>query len=373
MSVKCQVILDAMERIAPRAMAEEWDNPGLLVGSPAQDVARILVCLDVSEAVIAQAVKQRADLILSHHPLLFRPVKKLRTDLPQGRMLAQLLKNDIAVFAAHTNLDSAPGGLNDLLVKKLGLVEARPLTESYREKYCKLAVFVPETHAEAVRAAVGKAGAGQIGSYSHCSFQVKGTGAFLPRAGAQPYLGAVGALETVDEVRLEVILPEKIAPRVVRAMLRAHPYEAAAYDLYPLENVIGATGLGRIGKLAQPQPLAAFAEQVKAALGLKHVRLAAADRNALVKKVALCGGSGADLVQKAAYQGADVFVTGDVKYHDAQRALECGVAVLDAGHFGTEFPVVAHLAAQLREIAAAEKWDVEILGDTQSADLLETL
>ena len=330
MSVKCQVILDAMERIAPRAMAEDWDNPGLLVGSPAQDVARVLVCLDVSEAVIVRAVKERAELIVSHHPLLFRPIKKLRTDLPQGRMLAQLVKNDIAVFAAHTNLDSAPDGVNDLLAQKLGLVDVEALSETYCEKYTKLVVFVPETHAEAVRAAIGKAGAGQIGNYSHCSFQVKGTGAFLPLEGARPYLGKAGALETVEEVRLEAILPQKIAPRVVRAMLRAHPYEAAAYDLYPLENVVGATGLGRIGRLPQPQPLEAFCSAVKAALGLPQLRLAAGDRDKLVKKVALCGGSGADLAAKAAYRGADVFVTGDVKYHDAQKALESGVALIDA-------------------------------------------
>lgn len=373
MSVKCQVVLEAMERIAPRAMAEDWDNPGLLVGSSAQDVARVFVCLDVSEAVIARAVQVRADLIISHHPLLFRPIKQLRTDLPLGRMLAQLVKNDIAVFAAHTNLDSAPGGVNDLLAQRLGLIEVRPLTETYREKYTKLVVFVPETHAEAVRAAIGKAGAGQIGDYSQCSFRVKGTGAFLPLPGARPFLGKPGVLETVEEVRLEAILPQRIAPRVVRAMLRTHPYEAVAYDLYPLDNVIGATGLGRIGKLPQPQSLRAFCDAVKAALGLAQLRLAAGDQGTMVQKVALCGGSGADLAPKAAYGGADVFVTGDVKYHDAQKALECGVALVDAGHFGTEFPIVAYLAERLREIGAAQRWDVEILCDTESRDLMEII
>lgn len=368
MPVKCQVIMDAMERLAPRCLAEEWDNVGLLVGSPAQTVRKVLICLDVTEKNVGQAVDGGADLIIAHHPFIFKPLKNLRTDLPQGRLLRQLLRYDIAVFAAHTNLDIAGGGVNDVLAGLLGLEEVSTLAETFREELLKLAVFVPAAQADEVQAAIAKAGAGHIGNYSSCCFKTEGKGSFLPLSGTSPFIGRPGRLETVEEVKLETIVPEKLARRVVKAMLAAHPYEEAAYDLYPLKNAGRAQGLGRIGRLKEAVEAETFAREVKKALAARQVRLVKSGERK-IKKAALCSGSGAEFIVKAAYAGADVLVTGDVKYHEAQKAQECGIHLIDAGHFATEMPVVEKLSAKLEEIGAKEKWQVEIICDKASEDV----
>jgi dinuclear metal center YbgI/SA1388 family protein len=368
MSVKCQVIMDAMETLAPRYLAESWDNVGLLVGSPAQTIAKIMICLDVSEAIIQRAIAEQVDLIISHHPLIFKPFKNLRTDLAQGRLLAELLKANIAVYAAHTNLDTATGGVNDVLAQKLNLHKVEPLTISYQEELVKLVVFVPIEYARLVQEAIGKAGAGHIGNYSHCSFQVAGKGSFLPLPGTKPFIGKQGELETVEEVRIETIMPQKITNKVVKAMLKVHPYEEVAYDLYPMKNTGEKNGLGRIGQLEQPMQAEEFAHKAKLALNIANVRLVG-EKHKMIKKVALCSGSGAEFIGKAAYAGADILVTGDVKYHEAQKALECGIQLLDAGHFGTEMPIAKTVAEYLEQCNAKGKWNVDISYDTLSKDL----
>ena len=368
MSVKCQVIMDAMEQIAPRYLAESWDNVGLLVGSPAQTVHKVLVCLDVTETVVQKAIEDGVDMIIAHHPLIFKPLKNLRTDLPQGRLLAKIIQHNLIVFAAHTNLDIADGGVNDVLADLLGLEEVAALSTTYQENLIKLVVYVPTTHAELVQAAIGKAGAGHIGNYSHCSFKVEGKGSFLPLDGTNPFIGQAGKLETVDEVRIETILPEKLVRRVVKAMLAVHPYEEVAYDLYPLKNIGKTQGLGRIGKLKKSMIIEDFARQVKQVLPTAQVRLVKSGEK-LVKKVALCSGSGAEFIIKAAYAGADVLVTGDVKYHEAQKAQECGIHVIDAGHFGTEMPVAKKLAEKLTTANEKEKWQMKIIVDEVSKDV----
>lgn len=368
MSVKCQVIMDAMERIAPRHLAESWDNVGLLVGSPAQNVRKMLVCLDVSEAVVDRAIADGVNMIIAHHPLIFKPLKNLRTDLPQGKLLSKLMQHSIIVFAAHTNLDIVGGGVNDVLADLLELEEVGVLAQTSQENLIKLAVFVPSPQAEDVQAAIAKAGAGHIGNYSHCSFKVAGKGSFLPLTGTNPFIGQPGDLETVDEVRIETIVPEKLVRRVVKAMLAAHPYEEVAYDLYPLNNAGQVQGLGRIGKLKNPLDPESFAKQVKNALAARQVRLVISGGRP-IKKVALCSGSGAEFIMKAAYCGADVLVTGDVKYHDAQKAQEYGIHLIDAGHFATEMPIAEKLAEQLTVFAETEKWHVEIFADNISEDV----
>ncbi|MBP2633003.1 MAG: NGG1p interacting factor 3 protein [Firmicutes bacterium] len=368
MSVKCQVIMDAIEALAPRYLAESWDNVGLLVGSPAQTIAKVMICLDVSEDVIQRAIAQQVDLIISHHPLIFKPFKNLRTDLAQGRLLGQLLKANIAVYAAHTNLDTAVGGVNDVLAQKLDLHKVEPLTISYQEELVKLAVFVPVGYAGIVQEAIGTAGAGHIGNYSHCNFQVEGRGNFLPLAGAKPFIGKQGELESVDEIRIETIMPQKIMNKVVKAMLKVHPYEEVAYDLYPLKNTGGKFGLGRIGQLEESMKAEEFAHKAKLALDIANVRLVG-EKHKIIKKVALCSGSGAEFIGKAAYAGADILVTGDVKYHEAQKALESGINLLDAGHFGTEMPIVKVVATYLEQCNDKGKWQVDISYDTLSKDL----
>lgn len=370
MPVKLQVVMNAMEKIAPRHLTESWDNAGLMVGDPSQTIERILVSLDADETAVDRAISDSHDLIVAHHPLIFKPLKHLRADLPEGRALYKLVKNDIAVFSAHTNLDAAKGGVNDCLAELLSLTDLEPLDVTRREPLVKLTVFSPRDHADAIRSAIAKAGAGAIGGYTHCSFQTMGEGRFLPEPGTNPFIGKVGAMETVEEARIETIMPEKIAGRVVKAMLKAHPYEEAAYDLYPLRNTGDALGIGRIGRLAAPMEIGAFAEKVKSALPVAFVRLVKSGERP-VRKVALCGGSGADYLMKAAYAGADVLVTGDVKYHDAQKAIARGIHVVDAGHFGTEAPIVKALARRLARVAENEKWDVSIAADERSEDLFQ--
>ena len=370
--VKCQVVMDAMERIAPRRLAEDWDNPGLLLGSPAQEVSRIFVCLDVDEAAVDAAVRQGADMIVSHHPLIFRAMKQLRTDLPLGRLLQRLMEHHIAVYAAHTNLDIAVGGVNDVLAGLLGLQALGPLSVTAEEELIKLAVYVPEEYAERVRTAITEAGAGCIGRYSCCTFRVAGEGTFLPAEGTRPFIGEPGRLERVAEVRIETILPAAMEKRGLRAMLRAHPYGEAAYDLYPLKNKGEISSLGRIGLLPETVDVQSFAQKVCAALPASHVRLVAAgDRK--VKKVALCSGSGAEFISRAAFLGADVYVTGDVKYHDAQQAIAKGMHVIDAGHFATEYPVVPVLARRLAAELEGVRGDIAVACDTQARDVFSVV
>ncbi|MBQ3863947.1 MAG: Nif3-like dinuclear metal center hexameric protein [Schwartzia sp.] len=367
--VKCQVVMDAMERLAPKKLAEDWDNPGLLVGSPSQEVNKVLVCLDVRDEVIDRAVEGGYDMIVSHHPLIFRSMKKIRTDLPDGRKLARLLKHDIAVFAAHTNLDIARGGVNDVLAERCGLGELQPFDTTGEEKLVKLAVYVPRDYADAVRDAIFSAGAGHIGNYSECSFNVDGKGTFKPLEGTHPFIGTEGTREAVDEVRIETIFPSMLKGKVVRELVKAHPYEEPAYDLYPLANKGAVYSLGRIGSVEAPVTLDVFAARVKEGLGADSIRVVRAGER-LIKKAALCSGSGAEFIEKAAFMGCDVYITGDVRYHDAQRAVELGIHVIDAGHFPTEQPVVPVVAGYLRDELGKVRGgkDVEVTADDMLKD-----
>jgi dinuclear metal center YbgI/SA1388 family protein len=368
MSVKCRTIMEAMEELAPVRLAAGWDNVGLLVGSPEQEVRSLLVALDVTPAVAEAAAAGGVDLIVAHHPLIFKGLTSIRTDQPVGRALATLLRAGVAVFAAHTNLDAADGGVNDILAAKLGLTAVRPLAADYREGLLKIVVFVPESHVEAVRQAMAGAGAGHIGNYSHCSFQAPGTGTFLPLAGTNPFIGQTGKLEYVSEFRLETIIPANQADKVVKAMLKAHPYEEVAYDLYRLENAGRDFGVGRVGELARQLTLADFISEVKSALSIGHVRLSGPAKE-MVKTAAVCGGAGASLFTEALRVGADVLVTGDVKYHEALEAAEQGLTIIGAGHFASERLVLEAVAARLAACSAAAGWNIAIKVDDISSDV----
>ncbi|BBB92808.1 MAG TPA: Nif3-like dinuclear metal center hexameric protein [Methylomusa anaerophila] len=369
MPVMCQAVIDAMEKLAPAQLAEAWDNVGLIIGKPNQEVSKILVTLDVDEAITDQAITSGIHMIIAHHPFLFKGITKVRTDQPAGRILSKILQADIAVFAAHTNLDIADGGVNDVLADKLGLRDTKPLKITTADKLRKLVVFVPKSHVEEVRSAMTMAGAGHIGNYSHCTFQTSGTGTFFPLAGTNPYLGKQGQLEYADEYRLETIIPEKLSHTVISAMIKAHPYEEVAYDEYPLLNAGAIHGLGRIGRIAAPVSLRKFADDVKQALGIPYVVIAGdADKN--ITQVAVCGGSGAALIPSAAAAGADVLVTGDVKYHEAQEAVANDLAIIDAGHFPTENLVIPGITNYLRQCARQANWDVEIIFNTISNNVL---
>lgn len=326
-----QTVVQLIERLAPKHYAMPDDKIGLQLGTLRKDIRTVLVALDVTDEVVDEAIRMQADLIIAHHAIIFRPLAHLQTDTPAGRLYEKLIKHDIAVYISHTNLDVADGGINDMMAKALGLEVSGHLEDIHTDKLKKLVVFVPEANQDQVRDAMFAAGAGWIGGYSHCSFNMSGTGTFMPREGTDPYIGKQGKLERVQEVRIETVVPESSERRVIQAMLKAHPYEEVAYDLYPMDLNGRTFGLGRVGKLATPLRLDAFAQLVKEAFDVPFVRtVGPADRQ--IKKVAVLGGSGSRYVRHAIFAGADVLVTGDIDYHTAQDALAAGMTIVDPGH-----------------------------------------
>lgn len=332
-TVSAQTLIDAFESWVPKELAVGGDREkiGLQVGSYNQPVKNVMVALDVLEHVVDEAIESNVDFIIAHHPLIFHSLQEIDTDTPTGKVITKCIKHDIGVYAAHTNLDVAPGGVNDLMADSLGLGNTEVLVPTSSLKLNKLVVFVPKQAEGAVRAALGEAGAGYIGNYSHCTFSVGGVGTFLPHDGTDPHIGRIGALEEVGEVRIETIVPEHLQMQVIRTMLSAHPYEEVAYDIYPLENQVKVLGLGRVGELTQPMTLEMFAGKVKEAFAVSNLRLVG-DPKANVRKVAVLGGDGNKFISQALSKDADVFVTGDVYYHTAHDAWMQGLHMIDPGH-----------------------------------------
>jgi len=354
-------IINFMEDLAPSALAETWDNTGLLIGGTNFLVGKIMVCLDVTLELVREAVSKKVDLIIAHHPLIFEPLYSIRKDDYQGEIIHLLIKHSISVFCSHTNLDKAEYGTDYALALSLGLkdINTFPSRESDKE-LCKIAVFTPEGYEDRVFEAMAAAGAGHIGNYSHCSFKTAGIGTFLPHAGTNPYKGHIGAIENVKEIRLEMVTPKKMLDNVVSKMINAHPYEEVAYDVYPLVNRDCRHGLGRMGVLPEKMILSDYVKKVCALLKIKRVDVLG-NLNKEISKVAVCAGSGADLAISAKDSGADLFVTGELKYHKALELKGIGLALVAAGHYTTEVPVLSLLIERLQKIACALQYDVEII------------
>lgn len=323
-------IIQLFEQFSPKFYAMEGDKIGLQIGRLNKPVENVMIALDVLEEVVDEAINRNVQLIIAHHPTIFRPLSKIATDTTSGKIIEKLIKHDIAVYAAHTNLDISVGGVNDLLAEALGLQNIDVLVPTYETKLKKLVVFVPESHADEIRKAIGEAGAGDIGNYSYCSFSGKGKGRFSPGEGTNPFIGTKGELEAVNEERIETIFPAVLEKTVLMAMLKAHPYEEVAYDIYPLENKGPTLGLGRIGTISE-MTLKEFAEHVKKSLEVSGVRVVG-DLKSNVKKVAVLGGDGNKYWSQAMYKGADVYVTGDLYYHVAHDAMMAGLNIVDPGH-----------------------------------------
>ena len=332
----------ALERWAPRAWAYTWDKPGLAIGNASAPVRRVVTCLSVEPSVLRAARRAKADLIVAHHPPIWEPLRTLDPGEPHTGLLLELAQAGIAVYATHTNLDVAPGGVNDALADRLGLEERRPLFPAEQARQLKLVVYVPESHVAEVRDAMSAAGAGQIGDYSHCSFSHPGVGTFKPGAGTNPFSGAKGAVNEEEERRMEMLLPAHLLQPVRDALFAAHPYEEVAYDVFALENTDAAVGLGVRGRLPNAMSAEAFAAHVCAALEITDLRRTGAAQGK-VRNVAVLGGSGGGEIARLP-GGLDAYVTGDVKYHDALLAMARGTRVYDAGHWGTE-KHVPHLLA----------------------------
>ncbi len=361
MLVTCRDIINIMEKAAPTALAEEWDNVGLAIGDPDGEVKKILVALDVLPSVIEEAIQLQVDMIVTHHPmLLFQKIKSITADTALGSKIYRLIQHNISAFSAHTNLDIAFGGTNDVLAELAGLENIEILEETTAEELKKIVVYVPLTHEEAVRAALCNAGAGHIGKYACCTFGAKGTGTFLPLKGAEPFVGNIGKIEHVDEIRLETIVPKRLLQKVISSMLAAHPYEEVAYDVYSVEQKGEAYGIGRIGNLKSPMTFEDYAEFLKEKLGLSSIRLVG-NGNHIIKRVGLCTGSGVEYMKTAYHKGADAYITGDIKFHEAQRALEMGICVADATHYASEVLIVPMIKQYIDTEAKKKEWNIEVI------------
>jgi dinuclear metal center YbgI/SA1388 family protein len=358
-------IVSYLEEFAPPSLAADWDNVGLLLGDRGAAVRRVLTCLTVTPESAAEAVETRAQLLVTHHPILFRAVKRLTADTAEGRMIGDLLRAGVAVYSPHTAFDNTRGGINESLARRLGLVEQSlaPLRRQDGPRQCKLVVFVPDVDLAKVSDALFAAGAGHIGQYSQCSFRLAGTGSFFGSEATNPTVGTKGRREEVSEWRLEAICPEARVGAVVEAMRRAHSYEEPAYDVYPLKPGQLAVGVGRVGRLAAPMGLEEFARSVRAALRSGPVQVVG-EVGQKVERVAIVCGAGGDLLGDAVRARADVLLTGEMRFHDFLTARARGIALCLPGHYATERFALEELADRLRS-----RWpDLEVSASQREHD-----
>ena len=349
MSVRLADVIEVLDEAYPPRLAQSWDSVGLVCGDPDDVLESVTVAVDATPAVVDEVPE--AGLLLAHHPLLLRGVDTVAASTPKGALVHRLIRTGRSLFTAHTNADSASPGVSDALAEALGItVDAvlEPLTTA--GDLDKWVIYVPRENAEAVREAVFAAGAGHIGDYSHCSWSVSGIGQFLPHEGASPAVGSVGSVERVAEDRFEVVAPARARGAVLAAMRAAHPYEEPAFDIFALVPPPGDAGLGRIGTLAQPEPLRRFVSRVDAALPRTSwgVR-AAGDPEMLVSRVAVCGGAGDSLLAAADRADVQAYVTADLRHHPAdEHRRASNVALIDVAHWASEFPWCEQAAETLR-------------------------
>ena len=360
-------LLAWMDRFAPRALAEDWDNVGLLMGDPATPVGRAMTCLTVTAATADEAIERRAEAIVSHHPILFKGTKTLRADRPDTGFLWRLARAGVAVLSPHTAFDNTEGGINDGLARRLGLVDVAPLRPRPPEDWFKLVVFAPELERDRLLEAAFAAGAGQLGAYSECSFSAPGVGTFRGSSESNPTIGHPGGpRESVREARIELLCPGPARARVVAAVRGAHSYEEPAIDLIRVAGPAGpGIGAGRVGRLPRPEPLAAFVARVARTLRAPGTQFGG-DPARLVGRVALCCGAGDEFLGDAIGRGADAYLTGEARYHRALEAESRGIGLIVAGHHATERPGVEDLAA----IIAREFPDLECWASQTEADPL---
>ena len=359
MSVKVSDIIRLMNEIAPQNLAENWDNSGLQIGDKNWSVKSIMVALDPLPDIVTDACQKNINLLITHHPLIFKPLSRVDFSTSVGSIIQRSVQNRMALFAAHTNLDSASGGINDIISEKLGLKDLSVLSEPEQIEKYKLVFYVPVDHEKKLLEILFQTRAGAIGKYTCCSFRNHGTGTFTPGVSSKPFSGSIGILSQVDEVRIETVVNRQDLDEVVALLKKHHPYETMAYDSYPLIPEKGNQGLGRVGFLPRRFRLDQFSDQVRKILNLTSVRVVG-DPGLKVEKVAVCSGSGSSLLGNFFASGAQVFISGDIRYHDARASEEAGVGIIDVGHFGSEHLVVNVLIQKLRDAILTKGMDVSI-------------
>ena len=347
-----QEVVRVLETVAPPELAADWDNVGLLVGDRASEVSKLLLCIDLTEAVLAEAARTKAEMVLAYHPVIFKPVSHVTAaDAP---IIYAAAKRGLAVYCPHTALDAAPGGTNDVLADVLGLAEPRPLEPIRRSGQCKIVMFIPPIELSSVAEAAFAAGAGSIGNYRDCAFFSHGIGTFCAGEGAQPTIGNIGRHEATEEIRLEIVSPMSKAAEVCDAVRAAHSYEEAAIDVYPLEDFPTGCGMGRIGRLGRSVSAQTLIGRVKKATGLKKLFVAAPGGRGKtsspapkVSIAACCAGSCGSLVNVAVAGGATFYLTGEMRHHDALAAAAEGLTIVCTGHSHSERITLPHLARRL--------------------------
>ena len=355
MTVRLAGVIDVLDEAYPPGLAQSWDSVGLVCGDPDDVLSSVTIAVDATAAVVDQVPD--GGLLLAHHPLLLRGVDTVAASTAKGALVHRLIRSGRSLFTAHTNADSASPGVSDALAHALGLtVEAVLEPSPAVSELDKWVIFVPPANAEAVRAAVFAAGAGQIGDYSECSWSVTGTGQFLPGDGASPAIGSVGAVEQVVEDRVEVIAPARARRAVLSAMRAAHPYEEPAFDIFALAPLPADVGLGRIGSLPQPESLSTFVSRVGSGLPQTSWGIrAAGDLNMTVSRVAVCGGAGDSLLDVVAAAGVQAYVTADLRHHPADEHRRASdVALIDVAHWASEYPWCEQAADTLRSVFGAD-------------------
>lgn len=345
----------------PEKAAETWDNPGLQLGRNDREVKSVLISLELTEAVAEEAITTGADLILTHHPFIFKALKSVTDDSSEGRILLSLAEHRIGLLASHTNLDSAPDAIAQKLADDLKLSNRRAVLEHQPFDAYKIVVFVPVKDADKVAQAMHSKGAGCIGEYSDTSFRVQGEGRFTCGMSSNPAIGEPGSTECVDEMRLEMVVSGRNLSAVTRALLDAHPYEEPAFDVFKLESEVhGLTdlyGFGMAGELPEPMRLDAFVAHLKDLWDIPSIRVAGSAEK-MIRKVGIMNGAGAKFMMSC--RGLDAYITGDCGHHDFDNANRHGIALIDAGHYDTEKFIPQILANLLKNSAIASSLDVKI-------------
>ena len=340
-----------LDDFAPKSLAADWDNTGLLLGSRSDPCRKILCCLTVTQDVVKEAIDGDYSLIVSHHPILFKGTKNLSTSSRDGSLPYMLARHGVAVYSPHTSFDNCNGGINDFLAEQLGLQNVRPLRPKLSPLQCRVVVFTPIADLQKVSEAMFAAGAGRIGEYERCSFRTPGTGTFLGGSASNPVVGERGRLKTVEEVRLEMVCPMAILDAVVGALRAAHSYEEPAFDVYPLTPLPSKDGEGRVGELPEATALGILAERFRLALKSQAMQVTP-DPDRTVQRVGIACGAAGEFLADAIREGADLFVTGEMRFHDMLTAQDRGIALLLPGHYDSERPAVERLAARLQKAFA---------------------
>jgi len=366
MAVTVREIIHWLDSYYPPHWAEDWDQVGLQLGDPGQSVRRLGVALEASPRAVQWAVEQSIQLLLCHHPVFFQPISRLRYDREPGRTVRELIRGDMALWVAHTNLDAAPEGVSTALARRLGLTRLQPLEEKIRD-LCKLVVFVPAGYEERLQEALKLPGIGEIGAYRYCTFSTRGEGRFTPETGARPFQGSAGQETRAAETRLEVQVSQARAEELLQRLRFAHPYEEMAYDLYPLQNRSPGVGIGRLGMYDPPRSWEHFIQFLREATEAPVIQVSGKIPER-IERVAVCGGSGRSLIPAALSARAQVFVTGEIGYHPSVEYSGADLALVSIGHYVSEKWILPVLGQQVAETAAARGWDVEVLVHLEQGD-----